>query len=155
MDRQDIKQPWYGPGGAQGVAHQHATARAQLDEAQRSRSAHSLPDNGTPKPDQLAEHLADLRRRYEIPLGANASGALPVAIIRIGLAQPHVAIDGHRAVAPDERAQLVEQRGLLVVSPRVGHGPKPPCAAAPCGSSKCPPLPWAGNRGCRRSKVRS
>ena len=64
-----------------------------------------------PQPDQLAEHLADLGRGDEVAVGADARRPLPVAVLGIGEADLHVAVDGHGPVAGDDLAQALEQRG--------------------------------------------
>src|SRR5262249_42643836 len=46
---------------AQRVVQQGPTPGAELDEPQIFRRTHLPPDRGDPEPDQLTEHLADLR----------------------------------------------------------------------------------------------
>ena len=57
-------------GGAQSVAEQRAAPWTQLDQPQRCGLAHALPGRDGPQADDLAEHLADLGRRYEVTIGA-------------------------------------------------------------------------------------
>ena len=137
------------PRRAQGIAHQGAAARPELDEAQRRGAAHALPDDSTPHSDQLAEHLADLGRRDEIPARADALRAAPVAVLGMGQAGAHVGIDRQRALPLDARAQDRQQRARLAVLLSAGHRPAPSCAFRPRGSRECRPEPWAANRGCR------
>jgi len=67
----------------------------------------------------------------KVAAGADAAGPLPVAVLRIGLADAHILIDRHGAVAPDALAQSCEQRSLAVVNPSVGHWPMPARACRP------------------------
>ena len=94
---------------AQRIAHQRAASRPQLDEPHGLRRAHLLPDDGTPQPDELAEHLADLRRGDEVA-GA-ADGGLPAVVAVLGILQAglHVVVDADRAVARDARREFSRQ----------------------------------------------
>jgi len=56
--------------GAQSVRHQCAAARPQLHQPCVARSILFPPNVDQPEPDQLAEHLADFRRRREVAGGA-------------------------------------------------------------------------------------
>src|SRR3546814_8085197 len=52
---------------AQGVDHQGAASGTEFDELAGRRAAEAQPGVGAPHADQLAEHLADLRRGDEVP----------------------------------------------------------------------------------------
>jgi hypothetical protein len=85
------------PRRTQRVAHQCASSRAELDEAQQRRLAETLPDGHAPQADQLAEHLADFGSRYEVAGGADGVRLLPIAMLGIGGAGEHVFLDRDRA----------------------------------------------------------
>src|SRR5829696_6351561 len=99
------------PRGAQEVPHQRAASRAELDERERARVAHKPPGLDRPKADELAEHLADLRRRDEIARRAERIAPRVVAMHRMPEAERHVALDRDRAVGGDHPAQLVLEAG--------------------------------------------
>ena len=54
------------PDRPQRVRHQGAAARPGLDQQHRVRRAEALPHHRRPQPQDLAEHLADLRCGSEI-----------------------------------------------------------------------------------------
>ena len=91
---------------AQHVEHQCAASGAKLDEPQRRRRPHLLPDDGAPQPDDLAEHLADLGRGNEIAAAADGRPASVVAMLGILQARLHVVGDADRSIARDARRQL-------------------------------------------------
>jgi hypothetical protein len=94
----------------QEVGHQRAAAWAELGEHEASRRAHCLPDDDCPDADQLAEHLAHLRRRDEVAVAAERLTPHVIAVDRIGEAGFHILRDGHRTVGTDARDEFLAER---------------------------------------------
>ena len=94
----------------QRVGHQRAAPRTQLDQANGSRPAHRFPDRGAPGAQQLAEHLADLRRGDEIALQAEGIALLVVAVLRMAERFGHVFGDGDRPGDANAPGQKFAQR---------------------------------------------
>ncbi len=95
---------------AENVRHQRAAARPELDELHRRRRADHPPDVDEPGADDLAEHLADLRRGHEIAVRAERVARRVVAVRGVAEAKRHVVGDAHRAVRLDEEADLLAER---------------------------------------------
>ena len=53
-------------GGAQGIGHQGAAARARARSGERGGPPHACQTSSSPQADQLPEHLADFRRGGEV-----------------------------------------------------------------------------------------
>jgi hypothetical protein len=97
-------------GGAQRVGHQRAAAGAELDQPQRRRRPHGLPDHGAPQADELAEDLADFRRGDEIALGAQRVAAHVVAVLGMAQRLGHEAGQRDRPLGGDDAAQMTVER---------------------------------------------
>ncbi len=135
----------------QRVAHQRAASGAKLDETQRRRRAHLLPDDGAPQPDDLSEHLADLGRRDEIAAAADGRLASVVAMLGILQARLHVVGNADRSVARDARRELRSQRrrGARRIRPLIsGRG------CAPGARRTVPAAAWGWSRRCPASAAR-
>ena len=72
--------------------------------------ADHAPDMDEPRADDLAEHLAHLRRGDEIAVDAERIARRVVAVLGIAEAKRHVVGDAHRAVRLDERLDLLAER---------------------------------------------
>ena len=121
-------EPGHQAGGAQGVDHQRAATRPQLDQAQRLRAAHALPGVGAPEADQLAEHLGNLRRGDEVAAGAEGVAGHVIAVFRVRERLGHVVGHGDRPEACDPGDEPLAKRGqgTNLASPR---GFRRACAA--------------------------
>ena len=80
---------------------QGAAARTQLDQTERRRRAQVPPRLGEPRPDHLAECLAELRRGDEVALRPEGITRAVVAAGRVVEREVHEAADGQRPLAPD------------------------------------------------------
>ena len=133
---------------AQHVLHQRAAAGADLGERDRRRPADRLPGAEQPDADQLAEHLADLRRGDEVAGRAERLARRVVAVVRIEQAKRHVVGDADRAVGLDQADDLFAQPSTSVYA-RAGSAaglpsPSPRCRPAP--SAPTAPCPWSASR---------
>src|SRR5690606_7431504 len=106
--------------GAQHVLHHRAAARADLGNDGWPWGAAGLPGRVEPYRNQLAEHLAYLRRGREVALGAEGIARRVVAMLRIEEAERHVIGHAHRTCGFDEAAYLL--RKLAHVSWPAGAG---------------------------------
>ena len=97
-------------GGPQCIEHHRAATGAELDQLDTLRRPHRPPDRRCPQPDQLAEHLADLRSGGEIARGSERIVRRVVAMLGMGEAERHVLRDRHRAAALDAPANLRRER---------------------------------------------
>ena len=95
---------------AKEIGHQRAPPGTELGEDEFARRAHRLPDHHGPHADQLAEHLAHLRRGDEIAVAAERLAAHVVAIEGVGEAGLHVGGERHRPVGADAGDQLLAER---------------------------------------------
>ena len=132
-------------GGAQGVGHQRAAPRPELDQPDARRRADLAPDFGRPQADQFAEHLRDFRRGDEIAVGAERIARGVIALGRMGQGERHVALDRDRPFVGDDFADVVLERWRS-------------CCVRSCDSVMVPPppndLPRAG-RGARNKQSRT
>ena len=101
----------HGLRGAQRIGQQRAPAGAELDEAHGPGPAHGLPDRRAPEADQLAEHLAHLRRGDEVARSADGPAAAVIAVRGVRQAELHVGGDAERPVPPDSLPDLRRQGG--------------------------------------------
>mgnify|MGYP004002689995 CR=1 FL=1 len=97
-------------GGAQGIGHQRAAPRAELDQAHHFGAAHLGPDMGAPKTNQLAEHLADLGRGDEITGPAQGIAGHVVTKFRMRQSLCHIVIEAERAFGANTAPDMVEKR---------------------------------------------
>ena len=106
LDKVDLG-PEFGfqPRGAQSICHQHAAPGPELDQPDIRGPSQTLPRIHAPEPHDLAEHLADFRRRGEVaaPPERVAAGIVGAA------AQRHELGKRHRAVAFDAPGKAVGQ----------------------------------------------
>ncbi len=104
--------------GADGIAHERASPRTELDQINRARRPHCTPGNGGPDADQLAKDLADLRGGREVAGRADDGPAAIVAVLGVVKAGAHVGFDGDRTLAPNAFREVHCEPGLL---PLAGH----------------------------------
>lgn len=102
--------------GSQGVGHQRAAAGAEFHEAGACRRAcrlHRREHGASPGADQLAEHLADLRRGDEVAAAAEGIARGVVAVARMPETERHVAIETDRPARADLPREDREERRRL------------------------------------------
>ena len=100
---------------AQRIEHHGAAAGAELDQPHVLRLSHLMPGRRRPQTEQLAEHLADLRRGDEIAVAAERIARRVVAVHRMAEAQLHVLPHRHRPGQRDAPADFgFERRGRHV-----------------------------------------
>ena len=97
-------------GGAQGVRHQGAAAGTELDQREGGRAARAQPIVGAPEADQLAEHLADFRRRDEIAAAAQRVASAVIAVFGMQQGQRHIVSQADRALAADAPGDDILER---------------------------------------------
>ncbi len=102
--------------GTQRVRHQAAAAGAQLHQQERIRRARFLPGIDAPQADQLAEHLADLRRGDEVARTAERIARRVIARALLRQRDAHELRDGDRPARRDPALEEVEGGGLRHVS---------------------------------------
>ena len=100
--------------GPECVDHQRAMPRAKLDNAHVFRRAHLLPDRSHPQADQLAEHLADLRRGDEVAAGADRVVGDVIAVLRMGESEPHIIGKRHWSGDRDQSADFTFERRIFI-----------------------------------------
>jgi hypothetical protein len=98
----------------QRIRHQRAATGPEFDHAEVFRRTHLPPDRRHPQSDQLAEHLADLRRGDEIACGTDRLAVDVIPMLRMAEAELHVLGDRDRARRPDDAANLALQWRALV-----------------------------------------
>ena len=102
---------------AQGIAGQRSAARPELGVDRVARRSGAFPAVGERGADDLAEHLADFRRRGEIAARAERIAGRVI----ISVAGLHIGLDGDRPFAPDAFAKRAfERRHATEAEPRVG-----------------------------------
>ena len=85
--------------------------------------AHGLPDRCAPHADQLAEHLADLRRGDEVAVFADRLARRVIARAPVGEASFHIVVHADRTVAgnplaqPGRKRRGHQSRGAYVARP--------------------------------------
>ena len=103
--------------GADHVLHQRAAAGADFGNRHGERFSGRLPCLDQPNGDQFAEHLADFRRGDEVARDAERIARDVVAMQRMAERERHVARDGDRPFALDQRADFlledVHNRSLM------------------------------------------
>ncbi len=98
------------PRDAKDVGHQCSTPGAEFHERDLRRSTYQAPNMDKPRADDLAEHLAHLRRGDEVAFNAERIARRVVAVLWIAEAQRHVVGDAHRAVRFDEALDPAAER---------------------------------------------
>ena len=127
-------------GGAQRIADQRPAPRPQLDEANGIGRAHARPHLGGPKPDQLAEHLRNLRRGGEITRRAEWIAVHVVAEIGMGERQLHVLLDRNRTTLRDHRPDFIEELDHVEIPGRRRLHASTPKPATISGSERTMPI---------------
>ena len=98
--------------GARSIGHQSTAPRSELGDRHARRLAHGLPHRHRPEADELAEDLADLRRRDEVALAADRLAGGIDASNFVGEASLHELFDRQRSVPGDARMQPRRERSV-------------------------------------------
>src|SRR6187431_39247 len=89
-DRDALEKFRHAAPSAHRIGHERAATRSKLCDNDRARLAYRLPHGDGPKPEQLAEDLADLRRGDEVTLSPNRLTRAVITGPRVGETDFHV-----------------------------------------------------------------
>jgi hypothetical protein len=99
--------------GPQRIGHHGAAAGPELDETHVLGLAHQPPHGSGPQPDQLAEHLAHLRRGDEIAVAAERIARRVIAALGMREAERHELPHRHRPGERDAVANVGFERRVV------------------------------------------